>query len=251
MRKVLIWILPLFALAWSCAKDDAGTAERAKARLTLNILEEGPRLAARAADEKAVQDVNVFLYDVRGIARPQHFYVQGGVLACSVPVGEYEVYAVANLHEDMGAMDRGALLAYEFRMPRNYASLPMSGRAACTVGPKTQSITVSVRRNVAKIVCNISFYGTNYNLKLQSVQMMDMAGVTTLFAEDQQARELCSSELSAMAPYENRKASRTFFLAETAGAKCWESPPSSRSAPTTHPQGLPSCGSRHSAKANC
>ena len=81
MRKVLIWILPLFALAWSCAKDDAGTAERAKARLTLNILEEGPRLAARAADEKAVQDVNVFLYDVRGIARPQHFYVQGGVLA--------------------------------------------------------------------------------------------------------------------------------------------------------------------------
>ena len=184
MRKVLIWILPLFALAWSCAKDDAGTAERAKARLTLNILEEGPRLAARAADEKAVQDVNVFLYDVRGIARPQHFYVQGGVLACSVPVGEYEVYAVANLHEDMGAMDRGALLAYEFRMPRNYASLPMSGRAACTVGPKTQSITVSVRRNVAKIVCNISFYGTNYNLKLQSVQMMDMAGVTTLFAED-------------------------------------------------------------------
>ena len=109
MRKVLIWILPLFALAWSCAKDDAGTAERAKARLTLNILKEGPRLAARAADEKAVQDVNVFLYDVRGIARPQHFYVQGGVLACSVPVGEYEVYAVANLHEDMGAMDRGAL----------------------------------------------------------------------------------------------------------------------------------------------
>ena len=87
MRKVLIWILPLFALAWSCAKDDAGTAERAKARLTLNILKEGPRLAARAADEKAVQDVNVFLYDVRGIARPQHFYVQGGVLACSVPSG--------------------------------------------------------------------------------------------------------------------------------------------------------------------
>lgn len=85
MRKVLIWILPLFALAWSCAKDDAGTAERAKARLTLNILEEGPRLAARAADEKAVQDVNVFLYDVRGIARPQHFYVQGGVLGVFRP----------------------------------------------------------------------------------------------------------------------------------------------------------------------
>ena len=213
MRKILIWILPLFALA-GCVKEEPETAEGTKARLTLNICEEGLRLAARAADEKAVQDVNVFLYDVRGIARPQHFYVRGDVLECSVPVGEYEVYAVANLHEDMGAMDREELLAYEFRVPRSYASLPMSGQAVCTVGPKTQSVTVSVRRNVAKIVCNISLDGTFYDLKLQSVQMMDMAGSTMLFSENQQARELCSSELSTMASYEVRKASRTYYLAE-------------------------------------
>lgn len=50
-------------------------------------------------------------------------------------------------------------------------------------------------------VCNISFYGVDYDLKLQSVQVMDMAGVTTLFAEDQQARELTSSELSATAAW--------------------------------------------------
>ena len=213
MRKILIWILPLFALA-GCVKEEPETAEGTKARLTLNICEEGLRLAARAADEKAVQDVNVFLYDVRGIARPQHFYVRGDVLECSVPVGEYEVYAVANLHEDMGAMGREELLAYEFRVPRSYASLPMSGQAVCTVGPKTQSVTVSVRRNVAKIVCNISLDGTFYDLKLQSVQMMDMAGSTMLFSENQQARELCSSELSTMASYEVRKASRTYYLAE-------------------------------------
>lgn len=213
MRKILIWILPLFALA-GCVKEEPETAEGTKARLTLNIYEEGLRLAARAADEKAVQDVNVFLYDVRRIARPQHFYVRGDVLECSVPVGEYEVYAVANLHEDMGAMDREELLAYEFRVPRSYASLPMSGQAVCTVGPKTQSVTVSVRRNVAKIVCNISLDGTLYDLKLQSVQMMDMAGSTMLFSENQQARELCSSELSTMASYEVRKASRTYYLAE-------------------------------------
>lgn len=213
MRKILIWILPLFALA-GCVKEEPETAEGTKARLTLNICEEGLRLATRAADEKAVQDVNVFLYDVRGIARLQHFYVRGDVLECSVPVGEYEVYAVANLHEDMGAMDREELLAYEFRVPWSYASLPMSGQAVCTVGPKTQSVTVSVRRNVAKIVCNISLDGTFYDLKLQSVQMMDMAGSTMLFSENQQARELCSSELSTMASYEVRKASRTYYLAE-------------------------------------
>ncbi len=214
MKKVVILILPLLALVSSCAKDDLDMSKGRQARLTLNICEEGPCWATRAADEKAVQDVNVFLYDVRGIARPQHFYVQGGVLECSVPVGEYEVYAVANLHEDMGAMDRGALLAYEFRVPRSYASLPMSGQAVCTVGPKTQSVTVSVRRNVAKIVCNISLNGTVHDLKLQSVQMMDMASATTLFAEDQQAQELCSSELSAMASYEVRNVSRTYYLAE-------------------------------------
>ncbi|MFR6717727.1 hypothetical protein [Alistipes putredinis] len=77
----------------------------------------------------------------------------------------------------------------------------MSGYAECTVGKGTPEATVTVRRNVAKIVCNISFYGVDYDLKLQSVQVVDMASVTTLFAEDQQARELTSSELSAIASY--------------------------------------------------
>ena len=140
--------------------------------------------------------------------------MQGGVLERSIPAGRYDVYAVANLHEDMGPMSREALSDYEFRVPRSYTSLPMSGYAECTVGKGTPEATVTVRRNVAKIVCNISFYGVDYDLKLQSVQVVDMASVTTLFAEDQQARELTSSELSAIASYENRKASRTFFLAE-------------------------------------
>ncbi|MFQ9761098.1 MAG: hypothetical protein ACLRZL_10780 [Alistipes communis] len=206
--------MPLLASAVGCSKEDIVPAAESATRFTLRVCPEATQAITRAADERAVEDINVFLFDPQGIRPSQHFYVQGGVLERSIPAGRYDVYAVANLHEDMGPMSRKTLSAYEFRVPRSYTSLPMSGYAECTVGKGMPEATVTVRRNVAKIVCNISFYGVDYDLKLQSVQVMDMAGVTTLFAEDQQARELTSSELSAIASYENRKASRTFFLAE-------------------------------------
>ncbi|MBP9547398.1 MAG: DUF4906 domain-containing protein, partial [Tidjanibacter sp.] len=214
MRNLLILIMPLLASAVGCSKEDIVPAAESATRFTLRVCPEATQAITRAADERAVEDINVFLFDPQGIRPSQHFYVQGGVLERSIPAGRYDVYAVANLHEDMGPMSRKTLSAYEFRVPRSYTSLPMSGYAECTVGKGMPEATVTVRRNVAKIVCNISFYGVDYDLKLQSVQVMDMAGVTTLFAEDQQARELTSSELSAIASYENRKASRTFFLAE-------------------------------------
>lgn len=205
----------MLMLAFGCARYEQPFVSEPDTRFTLQVCREEPRTVTRAADEWAVQDVNVYLFDPQGIRASRHFYVQGDLVECAVPAGRYDVYAVANLHEDLGPMSREALLDYEFRVPRSYVSLPMSGYADCTVGKGAQSATITVRRNVAKIVCNISVGGTApYGLKLQSVQMMDMASSAVLFAEGQKARELSSSPLSAIASYENRRASRTFFLAE-------------------------------------
>lgn len=215
MKKILVFTALVCMLAVGCTKEEITLSPESDVRFTLQICREEPRTLLRAADETAVQDVNVFLFDPQGIRPSQHFYVRGDVVECAVPAGRYDVYAVANLHEDMGPMSRAALLEYEFRVSQSYASLPMSGYAECTVGKGAQSATITVRRNVAKIVCNISINGSGLSaLKLQSVQMMDMASSAVLFAEGQKARELSSSPLSAIASYENRKASRTFFLAE-------------------------------------
>ena len=169
--------MPLLASAVGCSKEDIVPAAESATRFTLRVCPEATQAITRAADERAVEDINVFLFDPQGIRPSQHFYVQGGVLERSIPAGRYDVYAVANLHEDMGPMSRKTLSAYEFRVPRSYTSLPMSGYAECTVGKGMPEATVTVRRNVAKIVCNISFYGVDYDLKLQSVQVMDMAAV--------------------------------------------------------------------------
>ena len=243
--------MPLLALAIGCSKEDIVPAAESATRFTLRVCPEETQAVTRAADERAVKDMNVFLFDPQGIRPSQHFYVQGGVLERSIPAGRYDVYAVANLHEDMGPMSRKTLSAYEFRVPRSYTSLPMSGYAECTVGKGMPEATVTVRRNVAKIVCNTSFYGVDYDLKLQSVQVMDMAGVTTLFAEDQQARELTSSEPSAIASYENRKASRTFFLAENCRGEVPGITSQEQKCAGNAPEGATFLGSRHSAKANC
>ena len=126
--------MPLLASAVGCSKEDIVPAAESATRFTLRVCPEATQAITRAADERAVKDINVFLFDPQGIRPSQHFYVQGGVLERSIPAGRYDVYAVANLHEDMGPMSRKTLSAYEFRVPRSYTSLPMSGYAECTVG---------------------------------------------------------------------------------------------------------------------
>ena len=94
--------MPLLALAIGCSKEDIVPAAESATRFTLRVCPEETQAVTRAADERAVKDMNVFLFDPQGIRPSQHFYVQGGVLERSIPAGRYDVYAVANLHEDMG-----------------------------------------------------------------------------------------------------------------------------------------------------
>ena len=116
--------MPLLASAVGCSKEDIVPAAESATRFTLRVYPEATQAITRAADERAVKDINVFLFDPQGIRPSQHFYVQGGVLERSIPAGRYDVYAVANLHEDMGPMSRKTLSAYEFRVPRSYTRCP-------------------------------------------------------------------------------------------------------------------------------
>ena len=97
--------MPLLASAVGCSKEDIVPAAESATRFTLRVCPEATQAITRAADERAVEDINVFLFDPQGIRPSQHFYVQGGVLERSIPAGRYDVYAVANLHEDMGPIN--------------------------------------------------------------------------------------------------------------------------------------------------
>ncbi len=63
MRNLLILIMPLLALAVGCSKEDIAPAAESATCFTLRVCPEQEQAITRAADERAVKDMNVFLFD--------------------------------------------------------------------------------------------------------------------------------------------------------------------------------------------
>ena len=201
----------------SCIKDEIEECPscKDKVRFSLQVQEEGVQYVTRATDEQTVRDVNLFLYDPRGMLPDRHFYVETGTVECSVLPGSYEAYAVANVHRDMGEMTREQLHTVQLPSVTNYETIPMSGYTTLTVEERMPSPVITVRRTVAKIVCNVSFgkYIVN-TLALQSVQIVNAAASTKLFEEKQTAQNFVEMNSTAIAFSETRSATRTFYLLE-------------------------------------
>ena len=218
MKRILLFILPLLLMMSSCIKDEMAVdcpSCKDKVRFTLQVQEEGVQYVTRATDEQTVRDVNLFLYDPREVLPTRHFYVESGAVECSVLPGRYEAYAVANVHRDMGEMTREQLLAVQLPSVTRYTMLPMSGHTTLTVEERMPAPVITVRRTVAKIVCNITIESTVvYAMKLQSVQIVNAAASTKLFEEEQTAGSFITLNSTEIGALEGRKASRTFYLLE-------------------------------------
>ena len=217
MKKIVWFIIPLLAMMSSCNKDEMEDRPslQDEVRFSLQIQEEGVQYVTRATDEQTVHDVNLFLFDPRGVLPDRHFYVESGTVECSVLPGSYEAYAVANVHRDMGAMTQEQLRAVHLPSVTKYVMLPMSGHTTLTVEDRMSAPVITVRRTVAKIVCNISIDpAVVYALKLQSVQIMNAAATTKLFEAEQAADKFVTMTSTEIGGSEGRKATRTFYLLE-------------------------------------
>ena len=217
MKKILLFIIPLLAMMSSCNKDEMEDRPslQDEVRFSLQIQEEGVQYVTRATDERSVRDVNLFLFDPCGVLPDRHFYVENGTVECSVLPGSYEAYAVANVHRDMGAMTQEQLHAVQLPSVTRYTMLPMSGHTTLTVEDRMSAPVITVRRTVAKIICNISIDpAVVYALKLQSVQIMNAAATTKLFEAEQAADKFVTMASTEIGVSEGRKATRTFYLLE-------------------------------------
>ena len=217
MKKVLLFIIPLLTMMSSCIKDEMEECPscKNKVRFSLQVREEGVQYVTRATDERTVRDVNLFLYDPRGVLPDRQFYVESGTVECSVLPGRYEAYAVVNLHRDMGARTRERLLEAKISAAQSYETLPMSGHATLTVEDRMPAPVITVRRAVAKVVCNIAIESSVvYALKLQSVQLVNATASTKLFAEEEAVDMFMLTSPLKMSSSEGRKATRTFYMLE-------------------------------------
>lgn len=202
----------------SCIKDEMAVdcpSCKDKVRFTLQVQEEDMQYVTRVTDEQTVRDVNLFLYDPRGVLPTRHFYVESGAVECSVLPGQYEAYAVANVHRDMGEMTQEELLEYELSAATFYETLPMAGNMALIVEDRMSAPVITVRRTVAKIVCNITAESSVvYTQKLKSIQVINAAASTKLFEEEQTDDRFINIASTEIGTLESRSATRTFYLLE-------------------------------------
>lgn len=75
MKKILLFVIPLLAMMSSCIKDEMEECPscKDKVRFSLQVREEGVQYVTRATDERTVRDVNLFLYDLRGMLPDRRF----------------------------------------------------------------------------------------------------------------------------------------------------------------------------------
>lgn len=126
--------------------------------VTLTVCSDRMETLTRTTDEDAVADVNLYLFGRNSFAT-QHVYSTSDILTFKCAPGEYEVFVLANMHEDLGEMTAMQLEEFNFE-PRDFnVSLPMTGRTAIRISAGTSLFSlppIEVTRAVAKVSCNIS-----------------------------------------------------------------------------------------------
>lgn len=200
----------------SCIKEDMPPAQCDKeVMLLISVCTEQATTITRSTDEDSIEDVNIFLYDTKGLYPEQHIYADNDVVKCELKPSIYEVYAVVNIHQDMGNMSREKLQEYCIPYSENYKTIPMAGKATITVQTDIENPEIVVRRCVAKIVCNISIdSAVSSTMALKSMQMMNMPTSTLLFAEEQASTQNTASSLLCMTSSQARFCQQTFYLFE-------------------------------------
>ena len=217
----MLCMLWLATALTSCIKEDMPPAQCDKeVMLLISVCTEQATPITRSIDEDSIEDVNIFLYDTKGLYPEQHIYADNDVVKCKLKPSIYEVYAVVNIHQDMGNMSREQLQEYCIPYSENYKTLPMAGKATITVQTDIEDPEIVVRRCVAKIVCNISIdNAVSSTMALKSVQMMNVPTSTILFTEGQASTQNTESTPITMTSSQARSCQQTFYLFENCQGK--------------------------------
>lgn len=156
----------------SCIYDDPDPCRPCDdISVTVSVCSDRMETLTRTTDEDAVADVNLYLFG-RSNASAVHVYSASDMLAFKCKPNEYDVYVLANMHEDLGEMTAMQLEEYSLAQRDFDASLPMTGRTTIRISAGTSSYSlppIKVTRAVAKVSYAIRVEAAD--IELQSVQL--------------------------------------------------------------------------------
>lgn len=177
IQQLLFFLTATLVTLTSCHKDS--TEEYFAPRSVMVEIAVRPDAMiglTRSTDEMAIRDVNLYLYAKKG-AMVLHRYFVSRQSSFECPPGDYMLYLIANAREDLGELDETQLEDYAIHWQGSYEELPMTTcqELSITTGSgTTQSLSIEVTRQVAKVACNIAVASAVRDIHLESVQFCNL-----------------------------------------------------------------------------
>lgn len=169
---------------------------------------------SRAASESAIRNVHLYLFG-NGEQRPvepvrSH---DANVRFECIP-GPYEMFVLANAGSDLGPKTRDELLRYDVSAPDSGDHLIMTAQRNVVIAASPQSITlepVEVKRCAAKISYRIRVASDAGDIRLRSVQVLNLPQRVRIFDETYPAQHFTDGQSTAVsAP--GQTFSETFYM---------------------------------------
>ena len=214
---LLLCALPIIALCglWACSyEDEPDMNHPGKIQVTLTVSSGAMTGITRSTDENTIRDLNFHLCDKAGSV-VLHRYQTAATLHFECLPGDYTLYVVANMHEDMGDLSQAQLMAYAVPHKTDYEDLPMTGLLEISIlasqGATVQLPTLEVRRQVAKVAYSIA--ATAPDIELHSVRICSVPKSAGLFVgEDTPSRQDADYTNTSEVAVSGREASGVCYL---------------------------------------
>ena len=182
MKKYLL-ILAAILLLWSCIAEDRTECTNPRGVfVSLTVRPERMSSVTRTADETAIRDLNLYLYDDNSNV-VLHRYQTSATLRFECLPGNYRICIAANLGRDLG----DNLLWEDFTVTHadKYDVLPMAYEGDITIIPSADGMltlpAVEVQRCVSKISYNITVAPAVADIELRSVQLLSVPRSVSVF----------------------------------------------------------------------
>ena len=180
--KRYLWIFAVLPFLWSCIAEDSSACPQPRGvSVRMSVCPDPMTAVPRAADEEALRDLNFYLLDADGNV-VQHRYQSSPTLRFECLPGNYLLRIAANMGRDLG--ENPASEDFTVTHADEYDTLPMSYEGEVSIPSSDETVTlptVEVQRVVAKITYNISVAPDAGDIRLHSVQPVNLPDRVPVF----------------------------------------------------------------------
>ena len=175
MKKYLL-ILAAILLLWGCIAEDRTECTNPRGVfVSLTVRPERMSSVTRTADETAIRDLNLYLYDDNSNV-VLHRYQTSATLRFECLPGDYRIRITVNMGRDLG--ENPASEDFTVSYADEYNVLPMAYEGDITIIPSADGMltlpAVEVQRCVSKISYHITVTPAVADIELRSVQLFSV-----------------------------------------------------------------------------